>query len=275
MISKYMTKDKLKSFVSGIFNSKMSYCLPVFGNVFGLDDYKESNSRYTSFTIKDNNSLQVLQNKVNRLLLDAEYTTPTVELLKATGSLSIQQMIAYQTVVSAQKIIQSKKPLYLANKMRSKEDCMRLRGRQCSVGQSNHTLSIARKGFVYRSTSLINKLDEELRSESNINKFKKGVKEWVKKNIAVKPTPKYPDLSSGNRQHHPNPPPEPPDPPENSNIIRRYLIPSGKSQSIPSPTLSTPIHGSYSIKRYFPPIQKRDSPATWPCFPALPSPAGT
>ena len=90
IMSKYMPKEKLKSFVSGIFYSKISYCLPVFGNVFSLDDYKETNSRYTSFTTKDNNNLQVLQNKVCRLLVDADFSTPTAELLEATDSLSVQ-----------------------------------------------------------------------------------------------------------------------------------------------------------------------------------------
>ena len=64
-LSKFMSKDKLKHFVSGLFYSKLSYCLPVFGNVFGLDTYKENNTRYSSFTMKDNANLQVLQNKVH------------------------------------------------------------------------------------------------------------------------------------------------------------------------------------------------------------------
>ena len=87
-LARYMSKDKLKYFSSGIFYSKLSYCLPVFGNIFGLDNFKEENRRYFSFTVKDNNNLQVLQNKLNKLLLDAEYNTPTAVLLQQTGSLS-------------------------------------------------------------------------------------------------------------------------------------------------------------------------------------------
>ena len=65
-LSKFMPKQRLKNFASGLFYSVMSYCLPVFGNVFGLATYKEKNSRYSSFTFNDNHQLQVLQNKVNR-----------------------------------------------------------------------------------------------------------------------------------------------------------------------------------------------------------------
>ena len=46
----------MKLFASGIFYSKLSYCLPVFGNVFGLSRYKEEDTRYTSYTKEDNNN---------------------------------------------------------------------------------------------------------------------------------------------------------------------------------------------------------------------------
>ena len=74
-LSKYMNKEKLMLFASGIFYSKLSYCLSVFGNVFGLEHYREENTRYTSYTKEDNNRLQILQNKLNRLLLGADYKT--------------------------------------------------------------------------------------------------------------------------------------------------------------------------------------------------------
>ena len=99
-LSRRMSLERLKLFAAGIFYSKLSYCLPVFGNVFGLDDrYKEDNSRYTSFTTSDNNKLQVLQNSLNRLLTGADYNTSTVKLLEKSDSLSVQQMIAFQTIV--------------------------------------------------------------------------------------------------------------------------------------------------------------------------------
>ena len=86
MMSKHMERNNLNFFASG----KLCYCLPVFGNVMGLDEFKENNSRYQSYTVKDNNKLQVLQNKLNRLLLNASFDTPTEVLLRETSSLSIQ-----------------------------------------------------------------------------------------------------------------------------------------------------------------------------------------
>ena len=99
LMSKYMKKENLKYFADGMFYSKLIYCLPLFGNVIGLEEYKEDNSRHQSFTAKDNQKLQVLQNKLCRLLLSARYDTPTETLLNQTNSLSVQQMIGYHTLI--------------------------------------------------------------------------------------------------------------------------------------------------------------------------------
>ena len=168
-LSKRMSKSRLAQFAFGIFYSKLSYCLPVFGNVFGLEKYKETNSRYTSFTVADSNRLQVLQNKVNRLLTGAKYNTPTIDLLEETNSLSIQQMIAFQTTMMTYKILKSRKPTYLAKRMKENSGNINLRGRSNSVSKSSHSLSIAKEGFIYRGVTLINMLSDSLRSEEKID----------------------------------------------------------------------------------------------------------
>ena len=197
--------------------------MPVFGNVFGMDKYKQENNRYSSFTFKDNHKLQVLQNKLNRLLLNADYNTPTAELLKRTDSLSIQQMIAYQTAVAAHKIIKSNKPKYIASKMKVKEVSLNLRGRKGSVKQAGYSLSIAKEGFIYRGSQIINRLENSLRNEENIEKFKAGTRNWVMKNIDIKPSSKYPNLNFGMKTRQPEPPPDPQEPAPYD--IRRYFVP--------------------------------------------------
>ena len=51
----------------------------------------------------------------------------------------------------------------------------------------NYKLSQAKEGFVYRGALLFNRLSQEIRNETNINRFKRNVKTWVKENISVKP----------------------------------------------------------------------------------------
>ena len=78
--------------VSGIFYSKLMYCLQVFGNVHGLNIYKDSKGRSAGITVTDCNKLQVLQNS---MITGARQGVATVDLLRDTNSLSIQQMVAY------------------------------------------------------------------------------------------------------------------------------------------------------------------------------------
>ena len=186
-LSRFMSKEKLRYFSTGIFYSKLSYCLPVFGNIFGLDKYKQENRKYFSFTVKDNNNLQVLQNKLNKMLLTADYNTSTEDLLHQTGSLSVHQMVAYQTAVSTYKIVKSGKPSYIATRWRGRELNTDTRQGAGVLIPPRYRLNIAREGFVFRGATIFNKLDVNLRKETKLSIFKEGVRKWVKQNISIKP----------------------------------------------------------------------------------------
>ena len=81
-----MSKDRLKFFSNGIFYSKLVYCLPVFGNVFSLDKYRDTETKSVSFTRDDNRRIQVLQNTLMKLITGAPRTTSTTALLQMTLS---------------------------------------------------------------------------------------------------------------------------------------------------------------------------------------------
>ena len=146
-----MDKRKLKMMSSGIFYLKLVYCLPVFGNVFGLDRYKDTISKSPSFTSSDCLKLQVLQNSVNRLLTGARQGVSTADLLRATNTLSIHQMIAYHTLVMVHKIINTGKPSYIAERLKLRSvDGRGLRGhREKMVVLSEQSLAVSRKFFFF------------------------------------------------------------------------------------------------------------------------------
>jgi hypothetical protein len=52
-LSKDMGKERLQMIVSGIFYSKMMYCLPFFGNVHGLAMYRDTRDRSAGMTVND------------------------------------------------------------------------------------------------------------------------------------------------------------------------------------------------------------------------------
>ena len=68
-MSRYASRKNLRMLINGLFYSKLTYCLPLFMNTWGLDKYKDKGTRYFSFTKEDIRKLQVLQNQVTRLLV--------------------------------------------------------------------------------------------------------------------------------------------------------------------------------------------------------------
>ena len=185
-LAKFMPKDKLKLFANGIFYSKLIYCLPAFGNVFGLEHYKDSRSRYSTYTKRDNNKLQVLQNRLNKLLINADSRTSTLQLLKCVGSMSIQQLIAYHTAVTAFKIMKSKKPSYIAAKLIRTQNTRNTREKTV-VNLPKYKLSSSREGFIYRSAVLLNRIGENACYSSKITDFKRAARKWVLENVKIKP----------------------------------------------------------------------------------------
>ena len=180
-LSYKMNKERLRIFTEGIFYSTLKYGLQVFGNVFGLEKYKETGSRYSAFTQAMNHDLQVLQNKVNRILLRKWRDISTEELCLQTKSLSVQQMVASSTLNTALKILRTKKPTFLYSKFN-------LNQRSTAFIQPLRK-SICREGFVDRAISLLNMAGASLRHESTEKVSKKMVNDWVKKHIDIKPKP--------------------------------------------------------------------------------------
>ena len=101
------------------------YCLPVFRNVHGLDIYKDSKGRSAGMTMTDCKKLQVLHDSVNRLITGARQGTATADLLDDTNRLSMQQMVAYYTLVMVHKITMTGKPAYLAGGLSLREENVR------------------------------------------------------------------------------------------------------------------------------------------------------
>ena len=117
------------------------------------------------------------------------FGTSTLQLLEATGDLSIQQLTAYSTLVTAQKSIAAQQPLYLAEnlKLRTDEPTQYVPNRQINTIRNQSNLTIARSGFFCRSAALYNQLPLDMRSNMDPNVFKPRAKKWVKQNIPIKP----------------------------------------------------------------------------------------
>ena len=188
-ISQVASKQKLKMIAGGLFYSKLSYCLPLFINTWGLEAYNDTQVRFTCYTKEDNRKLQVLQNQVARLLINKplERHLPTADLLKLSGDLSIHQMGALRTVNLVKKVLLHQKPCYLAKRLGQETNVTRVTRTGTKLHQESSHLSIVKEGFVFRGKSIFNKLPEELKIEENLKKFKKVSRKWILENVSIKP----------------------------------------------------------------------------------------
>ena len=180
-----MPRDRFRQIANGLFNSRLLFCLQVFGNILGLATNDESTRRFSAFTKNDNRKLQVLQNQVLRMMTGLSPDTPTTRLLHDANSLSVHQLTAFTTLLSAQKAMFNDSPEYLARKLDITENNIPLRN--TNILRVRAELTLTRGGFFYRAALLWNQLPDGLRSRLPPDLFKEKVKNWVKANILAKP----------------------------------------------------------------------------------------
>ena len=148
------------SVVEGIFNSLIVHCLPLIG---GLD-------------IGQVNQIQVLQNKAARIVCSAPPRAKRLDLFKKVEWLTVQQLIAFHTLLQIFKIRQQKEPKYLYEHLWRDS-------RNGRIFVPKHNLSVTAKSFCFRGTSLWNSLPRSLRDMEKLSLFKKEARKWVDMNV--------------------------------------------------------------------------------------------
>ena len=98
-LRKFVPDRKFSQLVASLLTSKLSYCLNVFGGVWGIPGVQDETSIKTSITKQDMRRLQVLQNKTMRKETKSGYEISTMELFSKTRKLSVHQMVVQSTAV--------------------------------------------------------------------------------------------------------------------------------------------------------------------------------
>ena len=131
-------------------------------------------------------SLQVIQNKAARAVAKMGWYTPTEELLKQCGWMSVNQLIVYHTLVLVFKVIYEKTPVYIYNKMTTgfayptrrwthfKNGVCDSNLRISSNETSTHLLT--NRSFRWRATKQWNALPLSVKQSKSLNKFKIALK---------------------------------------------------------------------------------------------------
>ena len=182
-----MSREQFRTTSDGLFTSCLLYCLPLFCNIWGLPTMDDSVRRFQTFTKEDCRKLQVLQNKVLKMKTNNfEKNAPTNGLLDTTGDLSVHQLGAHHTIVTAHSIIMTGQPQYLAEKLVIRTAGSHHVRREGTI-TVNCDLTLSRSGFIYRAAKLWNLLPRTLREEPKAVLFKIRAKKWIKRNVPRKP----------------------------------------------------------------------------------------
>ena len=187
-IRRYISDQRFKLILNGLFTSKLIYGITVWGAVWGIPgDMDVENRRSISTTKEDMRKLQVLQNKALRLYLRKPYDTPTSTLLLLGNQLSVHQLVAYHSAVQVFKIKESQKPSYHYERLFSRSQSTRSLTSITDANRIDYELALARNSFFYQASRIWNSLPQSIKLSKNVNIFKSSCKTWVKMNIAMRP----------------------------------------------------------------------------------------
>ena len=150
---------------TGIFNSVLVYCLPLFGGC-------------TKEQIHD---LQVLQNKAAQIVAHKPPFTSRKLLYDQIGWMTVSQLVVYHTLLMIFKIRKSGEPEYLAGFLLKES-------RTGRIMEPNIKLGLAQRSFCMRGSSHWNSLPPTVRNSVKLREFKLKLKPWITQNI-----PRFPD----------------------------------------------------------------------------------
>ena len=170
-IRKIATFKNRKMIAEGIFSSKLSYLIALWGGC--------------GTVLKK--SLQIVQNKVARIVTRLDWSTSAKQLLHQCGWLSVNQLIFYHSVLLIYKVRLSKTPRYLH--MMHNSWSYQYKTRQAESGLiklvARPKLELTKSSFRYRGANQYNQLPAEIRSCESLPSFKVKAKNWIKDNVSI------------------------------------------------------------------------------------------
>ena len=168
-IAKVADFKTMKMIGNGIWLSKLIYMISVWG---GTEGYLL-------------NALQILQNKAARIICKRGRGYPAKKALQNIGWLNVKSLVEYHSLVQARKVLHSRQPVYLHEKLvggrRRPHYATRLvTGGDLSQGQEMQPrLDLTKQSWRFRVRDGWVQVPVEIRACEKLDNFKKELKKWL------------------------------------------------------------------------------------------------
>ena len=174
------------------FTYHMRLCLPNtqagWRQASVTNEYDEETRKHIAMTKEDLRKLQVAENSVMRMMTGLDYKSSTMELLQKSNLLSVNQLIAYHTLVQVYNIQSKQLPSFhfrrLFGRLDGQVSTRSVRNQECRIKFSS---SQARGSFFYQGGLLWNRIPQQMKNIPNLPIFKKQAQRWTLNNILAKP----------------------------------------------------------------------------------------
>ena len=170
IICKVSSFKKRKMIANGIFLSKVSYMIALWGGC----------------TMELRRSLQIIQNKAARVVTRLDWSTSSEVLLHQIGWLSINQLVFYHSVLLIYKVKKNMHPKYIHNMFNWSYQYNTRQAESDLIRQVKRpNLDISKSSFRWRAASQYNQLPLNIRTSPGINIFKARTKKWIMDHISL------------------------------------------------------------------------------------------
>ena len=170
MVGKVANFKTRKMIADGIWNSKLCYCISLFGGTEG-------------YLLK---ALQKMQNRAAKLACKRGRRYSPSKALLELGWLPVTSMVKYNSLLLTKKTLETKKPEYLYEKLVGGRNRLDYATRLCVGGNLQRgpglhaNLTLTKNSWRWRVRKIWSEVPAEIRTiENNFNAFKKELKKWM------------------------------------------------------------------------------------------------
>lgn len=131
-------------------------------------------------SIQQMKRMQILQNKVMRLILCCDRLTPRIFMLNCLQWMSVRQRVEFNTLIFVYRVTKGMAPQYLSSTIIYGRDVHRYETRRAGdLRMPNFRKTCTQNSLFYKGYSLFNELPDTAKQANSLREFKKHCKDFV------------------------------------------------------------------------------------------------